>query len=179
MRARRRRRRVCAVPRPCFFARYRSSRSCFLPPLDKRRANERYHRFAFLVDAGGTKTDQANMRPAVGRPRLDYLSLIRDGVADIDRLEPFEPAKTERRTDTRDRFAAGARCLFQAAAMVHHQPHPGCRGMPAGGAERAEMRAPGGGFVEVERLRIETAGEGLDTIGGEGVAADVEYIANA
>src|SRR5262249_30679381 len=104
---------------------------------------------------------------------------IGDGVADKSRLEPFEIAEAGRGAELGDRLAADAARVVLAAAMVDQQPHPDAGGMPARGAERAEMRARGGRLVEVERLRIETHGEGLDILGGEGVAADVAALADA
>src|SRR5450759_3305717 len=43
----------------------------------------------------------------------------------------------------------------------------------------AEMRTLRRRLVDMERLRIETGGERLDVVGGEGVAADLENVADA
>src|SRR5262249_16632018 len=64
------------------------------------------------------------------------------------------------------------RCLRRAAALFYRHAHPDHGGVPAGGNQRAEMRARGRGLVNMERLRIKTCGEGLDLVGPEGVAAD-------
>ena len=50
--------------------------------------------------------------------------------------------------------------------------------MPAGGDQRTEMRAFRRRLVDMERLRIVAHGEGLDVLGGEGVAAVVEHVAD-
>ena len=93
--------------------------------------------------------------PAVGDALVDHLAGVIDGVADIDRLQPFEIAEAERGADGGDRLAARARLLNLAAAEFDHQPHPGHRGVPAGGAERAEMRFLRRRLVQMEQLRIE------------------------
>src|ERR1035441_1988966 len=71
------------------------------------------------------------------------------------------------------------RALVHGAAEIDHQPPPSHRGMPAGGDQRAEMRALRRRLVDMERLRIEAGGERLDVVGGEGVAADLENVADA
>src|SRR5262249_61691158 len=58
-------------------------------------------------------------------------------------------------------------------------PHPNAGGFPARAAEPPERRARGGRLVEMERLRIEARGEGLDVLGGEGVAAELAHLADA
>src|SRR5450759_209650 len=68
--------------------------------------------------------------------------------------------------------------LVHAAAEIDHQPHPSHRGMPAGGDQRAEMRTRRRFLINVERLRIEADGEGLDVVGGERIAADLENVAD-
>ena len=50
--------------------------------------------------------------------------------------------------------------------------------MPAGGDQRAEMRAFGRRLVDMKRLRIVAHGEGLDGLGSEGVAAVLEHVAD-
>ena len=40
------------------------------------------------------------------------------------------------------------------------------------------MRARRGRLIEMERLRIEAPREGLDAVGGEGVAADLDALAD-
>src|SRR5262245_56111733 len=104
---------------------------------------------------------------------------MRDRVADIDRLEPFEVAEPGRRPEPADRLAARAQLLVLAPAVGDHQPHPNAGGVPARGAQPAEMRARGGRLVEMERLRIEARGKRLDVLGGEGVAAEVAHLADA
>src|SRR5262249_45833288 len=113
------------------------------------------------------------------RPHLDHLGPIRDRVADIDRLEPFEVAEAGRRPELGDRLAARAQPLVLAPAVGDHQPHPNAGGVPARGAEPPEMRARGGRLVEMERLRIEARGKRLDVLGGEDVAAEVARLADA
>src|SRR5262249_56598185 len=78
-----------------------------------------------------------------------------------------------------DRLAARAQLLVLAPAVGDHQPHPNAGGVPARGAEPAEMRARGGRLVEMERLRIEARGKRLDVLGGEGVAAELARLADA
>src|SRR5262249_40362529 len=100
-------------------------------------------------------------------------------VADIDRLEPFEVAEPGRRPEPADRLAARTQFLVLAPAIGDHEPHPNAGGVPARGAEPAEMRARGGRLVEMERLRIEARGNRLDVLGGEGVAAELAHLADA
>ena len=50
--------------------------------------------------------------------------------------------------------------------------------MPTGRAQRAEMRACGRRFVEVEGLRIKLCGKPLDLIRREGVLAEHRRFAN-
>ena len=66
-----------------------------------------------------------------------------------------------------------------AAAMVDHQPHPDHRGVPAGGAQRAEMRARGGLLVDDETAAGRSASaKALISSAREGVAADREALAD-
>jgi len=46
----------------------------------------------------------------------DRIRTVVDGVADVDRSQPFELADAQRRADAGDRFAARTRLLDQAAA---------------------------------------------------------------
>src|SRR2546430_7366480 len=95
----------------------------------------------------------------------------------MDRLEPFEVAKPGRRPELGDRLAARAPLLILAPAVVDHQPHPNAGGVPARGAEPAEMRARGRRLVEMKGLRIEARGKRFDVLGGEGVAARLALFA--
>ena len=73
-----------------------------------------------------------------------------------------------------------ARHLFVLAqVMIDHQPHPDRRRVPARRAQRAEMRTLGRFLVDVKELRVEAHGERLDILGGEGVAADFVFVADA
>src|SRR5262249_53362052 len=139
----------------------------------------RDHRLATLVHAGVAHEDHAPAGAAGQRPHLDHLGPIRDRVADIDRLKPFEVAEAGRRPEPADRLAARTELPVLARAVGDHEPHPNAGGVPARGAEPAEMRARGGRLVEMERLRIEARGEGLDVLGGEGVAAELAHLADA
>ena len=56
---------------------------------------------AVLVHAGGADGQQAEAGPALRHARFDHLAAIGDGVADIDRLEPFQIAEAERRAACR------------------------------------------------------------------------------
>src|SRR6185369_1225294 len=103
---------------------------------------------------------------------------ILDDVADIDRLQPFEIAKAERGADAGNRLAARPHALGQPPAVIDVEPHPHDRRVPAGSAQRAEVRALRRDFVDMEILRVETAGESLDRFRGEGVAAELEDVAD-
>src|SRR5262249_56679817 len=77
------------------------------------------------------------------------------------------------------RLAARAPRFVLAPAVVDHQPHPDAGGVPARGAQPAEMRARGRRLVEMKGLRIEARREGFDIFGGEGVAAELALLADA
>src|SRR5262245_46391386 len=144
-----------------------------LPALDEGTADERDHRFAMLVHAGVAHEDDAPAGAAGQRPHLGDLSRVRDRVAHIDRLGPFQIAETGRRPELSNGLAASAQLLVLAPAEIDQQTHPDTGGVPARGAEPAEMRARGLGFVEMKRLRIEARREALDVLGSEGVAPEI------
>src|SRR5262249_7106243 len=132
-----------------------------------------------LVHAGVAHENHAPAGAAGQRPHLDHLGPIRDRVADIDRLEPFEIAEPGGRPELGDRLAARAPLLVLAPAVGDHQAHPDAGRVPARGATPAEMRAGGGRLRGMGWLRIEARGEGFDVLGGEGVAAEVARLADA
>src|SRR5262245_51467928 len=113
--------------------------------------------------------DQSPAGPRLRRPHAGDLAAIGDGVADIDRLEPFELADAGRGPERRYRLAARTRGIVFAAAQLDQEPHPDAGCVPARGAEPAEMRALGRSLVEMERLRIVARREALDVFGAEGV----------
>src|SRR4051794_22240887 len=150
-----------------------------VPALDKHAADERDHLLTMLVHAGVVHGDHAPARAVVQRPGLDHLAAVRHGIADIDRLEPLQVAEARRRSELGDRFAARPPFVVFAPATVDQQPHPDAGGVPPRGAEPAEVRARRGVVVDMERLRIEALREGLDVLGGEDVAADLDGLADA
>ena len=74
-----------------------------LPPahLHERRAFELEHQLAVLVGAVVAAADDAPAGPRAGRALLDDLAGIGDGVADIDRLDPFQVLEAGRGADAR------------------------------------------------------------------------------
>ena len=72
-----------------------------------------------------------------------------------------------------DRLAASAQFFVLAPAEIDQQPHPDAGGVPARGAEAAEMRARRLGFVDMEPLRIEARREALDVLGSEHMAPEI------
>src|SRR5262245_55681812 len=65
----------------------------FAPAFDECAADERDHGLAALVHAGIAEKDDAPIRAAVQNPRLQHLGAVGDGIAGVDRFEPFQLAE--------------------------------------------------------------------------------------
>src|SRR5262249_29412706 len=67
---------------------------------------------------------------------------------------------------------------IETLVVIDDEAHAGRSRVPAGGAERAEMRASAGLLVDVKGLRIVAPAEALDVVSGEGVLAEFAAVAD-
>src|SRR5260370_18274079 len=117
--------------------------------LDQTTADERHHGLAVLVHAGIADGDHAPAGPAAQTARLHHLGCIRDRVADIDRLEPLEIAKSGRRPELGHPFAPCPPLPVLAPAEADPHPHPNPGRVPTARPEPPKVPPPPPGLVHL------------------------------
>src|SRR5438270_12083672 len=119
--------------------------------LDQQVHHQHLYRLVALVERRGPALDETLPRAAVRPPHLEHLGLHVQLVARPDRPPPLQLVRAPA-----DDAAGGAE------AALDEKTHGKRGGMPSARRQAAEERVAGSGFVEMERLRIELGGEGLD-----------------
>src|SRR5439155_2696410 len=121
------------------------------PPRDDEITDRDLYRLTVLILRRRPHLDLSLRRTGLRRPYLENFALQVQLIPG-----PYRPRPAELVEPRADDPARG----FELA--LHQEPHGHCGGVPAARRQPPEYRAARGLFVEMEGLRVEFGGEGLD-----------------